>query len=450
MKLEIGADPYSGFWRRLPRSEELRRRAFCYALALSSSPATPTTTVRSLNGSLAERASRVLPFARTLRQFIRRRPGFIDVDPSRLLIGAQGGHDAIAFAESLGELRLGSTTMVDSPHVRLLQAAMEHSSSLTDAEIRASDYWAFGHSVAAIDGAWFGANDDDEFLTVTRNFIDWTLERAPRVTSSAGSPFDDHILVARVNGSPMLQVIDGHHRVAAAIVRGETSLRVNRTWLNVETPLQRRLHQLNVTRQGADALEQPLPSPDVASWTTTSDCASRLLRMVQFLGAEASSAVTQRSFLDVSSSYGWYLAEMKKFGFVVRGIETDDGASGIGRSFLGLRPEELVVGSLTESLEGLTETSDVVACFRLPELFDAGRDVGRLAKAIDRVVDHVLFVDVDEHPEGAPGGAPPRVGTLTRLLLDNTSFQRVVDLGENHDPVGGRRTTRLVAFVRED
>ena len=39
---------------------------------------------------------------------------------------------------------------------------------------------------------------------------------------------------------------------------------------------------------------------------------------------------------------------------------------------------------------------------------------------------------------------------VSRLLLDNTSFQRVVDLGENHDPVGGRRTTRLVAFVRED
>jgi hypothetical protein len=140
---------------------------------------------------------------------------------------------------------------------------------------------------------------------------------------------------------------------------------------------------------------------------------------------------------------------MKKFGYAVRGIETDDGAGSIGRSFFGLQPKEVVVGSLTESLEGLTETCDVVSCFALPELFDAGRDAGRLAKAIDRVVDHVLFVDVDEPPDGAPDGAAPRVGSLTRLLLDNTSFQRVVDLGENHDPVGGR-TTRLVAFVRED
>src|ERR1019366_851286 len=278
--------PYSGLWRRVRRLQELKRRAFCYTLALSWSPPGAATPVSSSRVSIAERVSLVLPFARQLRQFIRRRPGFIQVDPACLLVGAQGGHDAIAFAESLGELCLGSTTMEDSPHTRLLRDAAEHSGLLTDAQIRGSEYWAFAHYVADIDGAWFGARDEEEFLEVTRNFISWTLERAPRVTSSAGSPFDDHILVARIAGSSMMQVIDGHHRVAAAIVRGETSLQVNRTWLSSVTPLQSCLHELNALRRRADSLSQPLPAPDVAHWTVTSDCTSRLLRMLQFLGAE--------------------------------------------------------------------------------------------------------------------------------------------------------------------
>src|ERR1019366_10593911 len=108
MGLEIGTDPYSGLWRRVRRLQELKRRAFCYTLALSWAPPGAATPVSSSRVSIAARVSLVLPFARQLRQFIRRRPGFIQVDPACLLVGAQGGPEAIAFAEALGGLCLGS------------------------------------------------------------------------------------------------------------------------------------------------------------------------------------------------------------------------------------------------------------------------------------------------------------------------------------------------------
>jgi SAM-dependent methyltransferase len=334
--------------------------------------------------------------------------------------------------------------------VRLLRDAIENGVSLTDTQIRGSEYWAFAHYVASIDGTWFGARDDEGFLDVTRNFIDWGLARAPRVTGSAGSPFGDNILAARIAGSPMMQVIDGHHRVAVAIVRGETSLRVNRTWLGSETPLQRRVHELNRSHRRARTLQQPLPALEVAGWAVTSDCTDRLLRMMQFLAAEGSRTARRETFLDVGSSYGWLLGEMKKFGYDVLGVEADARARDIGTSFLGLVPEEVVVGSLTESLEKLPDSYDVASCFGLPEMLGGqnGRDsVGRLFKAIDRVVDGVLFVDTDERL--ASPGTSPSAGSLSRLLVDNTSFQRVVDLGENHDLVSARHRTRLVALVRE-
>jgi SAM-dependent methyltransferase len=377
------------------------------------------------------------------------------VDPSLLLVGAQGGHDAVAFASATGLLGLGSTPMDRSPHVGLLHDAIECGRPLTDDELRASAYWAFAHRVAEIDGSWFGARSDSEYLDVTRNFIDWALERSPRVTGSAGTRFEDNILVAAISGSPMFQIIDGHHRVAKAIARGDTSLRVDRTWLGTETPLQRRLLRLNANERRLKTLRQPVPARDVETgWLVASDCTDRLLRMVHFLEQLPDDDVPPRTYLDVGSSYGWYLGKMKQFGFSVLGVEPEAGAVEVGTSFYEIEPDEVVVGEPIEFVERMTGSFDVVSCFGLLSAFDgsSGRDeAGRLIKAMDGVVDRVLFVDSDEDPTYAalPPGANP--ASLTRLILDTTSFRQAVDLGDNHDPVGpwsASTSSRLIALVR--
>jgi hypothetical protein len=66
-------------------------------------------------------------------------------------------------------------------------------------------------------------------------------------------------------------------------------------------------------------------------------------------------------------------------------------------------------------------------------------------------VDRVLFVDSDEGPTYAalPPGTNP--ASLTRLILDTTSFRQAVDLGVNHDPVGpwsASSSSRLIALLR--
>jgi len=432
---------------------ETRRKAFCYVLALSTSPPTAPGTTRE---SLAVRASKVVPFSRSLRQLIRRRPRARTVHTGQLLVGAQGGHDAIAFAEAIGTLRYGSTTMAASPHVELLRTAIDRGSELSDGELRDAEYWTFGHLVLGLDGAWFGARDDEEFLRVTRNFIEWAQGRSERVTGPGGTPFEDKILVAPISGSPMLQVIDGHHRVAAAIARGDATIEVHRTWLPTETPLHRRLYELNELQHKARSLRQPLPTRDVADgWTVTSNCADRLARMRRFLDQDLPERQPPHTYLDVGSSYGWFVAEMKRLGHPVLGIESDARAVDIGTTFYGLAADDVLVGDLTERVEELTRPYDVVTCFELLGAFRGGSrlaEPGRLVKAIDRIAGHVLFVDADEHPVRA--AFPPdesRDSSLTRLVLDNTSFRRAVDLGANHDPVGARSAhsqSRLIAFVR--
>jgi hypothetical protein len=454
MQFRSKIDPNRSALRHVRRvAWEAHRRVFCYALALSPS-------LRVVHDpehvTIAERLSHVVPFARTLRQLIRRRPGHARVDPALLLLGAQGGHDAVAFSEAIGSLALGSRQMDASPHVDLLRSAVKAQRDLTDDEIRDSEYWAFAHSVSEMDGSWFGANTEVEFLEVTRNFIEWALDRAPRKTRAAGTPFDDKILVAAISDGPLFQIIDGHHRVAASIVRGNASLRVHRTWLRSVTPLQRRLLELNSAQHHAKALRQPVPAKEVETgWVVTANCADRFVRMMRFLERESSARTPEPTFIDVGSSYGWFLGEMKQFGYAVQGIVADRAFVDISTSYFGLGTEEIIVGDLTESVEQLNGASDVVSCFELLNVFDGGRgrdETARLIKAIDRIVDRVLVVDCDEDPGRASTPITDSTGTsLTRLILDNTSFREVVDLGENRDPLGAWSVcprSRLIALVR--
>jgi len=433
------------------RARTAYRKVFCYSLALS-----PSAEPSGDRATVAVRASKVLPFARTIRQHVRHRPGIRSLGPGSLLMGAQGGQDACAFASAVGTLRYGSVPMQDSPHVRLLRAAMDTQRELSDDEIRRSEYWGFAQSVRAVAGGWFGANSDEELLEVTRNFIDWGLGRTTRVTAASGSPFDDNILVAAVADSMMFQVIDGHHRVAAAIARQDPVVRAHCTWLRTETPLQRSLRESTAARQlGRTVLRQPIPAREVeVGWTVTQNCADRLIRMTRFLEAEGITGASGSTYLDVASSYGWFLGEMKRSGFSVLGIESDSSARDVGTSFYGLGADEVLVGDLLEQIEGLTSPFDVVSSFALTEACsgDASRQaVARQIKSLDRITGAVLFVDGDVPPPPQPSGVLPEAHSLTRVLIENTSFRRVVDLGENRDGQAGvdaPSRSRLLAFVR--
>lgn len=432
--------------RRLEaRARERRRGLSSYLLALSTSPAP-----HGDNNSIAVRASRVVPFARQLRQGIRRRPEHRSVEVDRLLMGAQGGKDARAFASSTGNLAYGSTLMSASPHVELLQLAVGQGGMVTDEQIRSSRYWVLAKEVTAVAGGWFGAHDDEELTAVTRNFVDWALGRCDRVTALGGSPFDDSVLVSRVSRSPMYQVIDGHHRVAAAIAKGHRQISVHCTWMATETPLQSRLLELS---GGARSLCQPVRSSEVAGWTVTVNCADRLMRILRFLERDLGGP-SARTYLDVGSGLGWYLGEMQRFGYDVLGIEPDDRQVQVGISFYGLSATQVRMGDLTHEIEELAGPYDVVTCFELPGLLQrcgTPLEATRLIKGLDRVSGRVLIVDTDEPAAASEQDQVAADRSLTSLIFDNTSFRTTVDLGANFDGTGSRTHVtgrRLLAFVR--
>lgn len=375
-----------------------------------------------------------IPFAATIRQVIRHRPGTRVVPVSRLLMGGQARLDATAFAKVIGTLRMGSTPVAEGPHTQLLETARVAGRPLTDEELLATPYLAFARQIAVEWGNYFGATSDAELLELARGLIDWGLgDSATRLTKTSGSKEGDGVLVAKVSGSDAYQVMDGHHRVAVATLRGETHVRVQRTWLNAETPL---MWRLGDAARKARSLCQPLPARELDAWRVERNCTDRLVRMERFVHSLPEMPAAG-SYLDVGVGFGWFLAAFRSQGWRVTGIATTEVSVDVATSFFDVARSDLACGDAVALLEGSTSTHEVVACLDVEAVLPQGPDrLARLLAALDERTGRVLFV---EEPDDDP--------SVTLRALAATRFAHATDLGVSADP-DGTRPSRLVALTR--
>jgi hypothetical protein len=397
-------------------------------------------------GRLADagRAVPIPPKARVvLSTVLLRRPGHITVPIDRLLLGAQGGWTAREFAERTDDLLWPSTRLVDGPHVDLLRR-----DDPTDEEIIASPYGRLARRCIDAGGHYFGARDDAGIIAGARSL----LSGEPRERRPQQSGRLDPILVAPIRGSDHYQVLDGHHRLAHAVVRGETSARVVTKWLPVTTPLQDLLLRMSWL-DGTKELYQPIDAPELAqSWTTVRRCTDRLEKMGKLL---AERGVTG-SYLDVASCYGWFVAEMGRAGFDAQGLERDPLAVPLGRAVYGLREGQIGTGDAVELLAYSERVYDVVSCFSLLHHFVLGRgSVGpeALVKLLDRATGKVLFLDTGQENEAwfrtsLEGWNAESIGDFLRR---HTTFGEIIDLGPDDDaraPYADNYGRHLFACIR--
>jgi hypothetical protein len=397
-------------------------------------------------GRLAD-ASRAVPLPPKVRVVLStallRRPWRTTVPIDRLLLGAQAGWTAREFAERTGDLLWPSTRLVDGPHVDLLRRT-----DPDDEEILASPYGRMARRCVDAGGRYFGAVDDAGIVAAARAFLAGDGgERRPEQSGRL-----DPVLVAPIRGSDCYQVLDGHHRLARAAVRGETSADVVVKWIPVTTPLQDLLLRMSWL-DGTKELYQPIDAPELAGeWTTVRRCTDRLAKMRAFLAERGVGG----SYLDVASCYGWFTAEMGKAGFDAYGIERDPLAVPLGRAVYGLRDGQISTGDAVELLTDADRTWDVVSCFSLLHHFVLGRgSVGpeELLKLLDRATGSVLFIDTgQEHEEWFRVSlAGWNAESIAEFLRRHSTFTEIIDLGPDDDarpPYAGNYGRHLFACVR--
>jgi hypothetical protein len=385
-----------------------------------------------------------VPLPSRLRGSVRKHtfvPWTREVPVERLLLGTQGDLPGSQFATRTKDLMWTSRRVGDGPHAQLLRLAAEKGASrLTDREILDSPYGALAKRCVAESGEFFGVRNPQQIVAVARAFIGRSNGESQANAFRHQSPNGATIGVARIRHSDYCQIIDGHHRAAAAAVADVKSVRVRTRWLPTTTAMQGLVTRMSWI-DGRRELYQPLPAPEFSSeWPTVRRCTDRLEKITTFLQAEELLPPVTASYLDVASCYGWFVSSMRDLGYDCRGIELDPLANPLGEAAYGLPAEMITIGDGVTILGAMSQRYDVVSCFSLLHHFILGRvdaTPEQLMELLDKVTGRVLFLDSGQSHEAWFRKTMPDWTTekLMAFLQDTTQFTRVVDLGPDADAV---------------
>lgn len=381
------------------------------------------------------------------------------VPMNRLLLGGECGVDGAKFARLTGDLLRPSRSLHDSPHSVLIRQYQEMGEALfAPGVLENTPYYRNASVCIDIFGRYFDASRDEEIEGVARRFIGRLEERDPlrgeRCRDQSG-PYDP-ILVRPIAYSDCFQVVDGHHRLALACARGEDKALVMPLSQPVLTPLQSLLLDV-LWLDGRRELYQPVEAPELKlQWVVVRRCTDRLAKMRDFLGEHDLVPPTLTSYVDLGSSYGWFVAEMSKLGFHSRGVERDPIAASVGPLVYGIRPEQIVRADIVRWLSTERTRFDVVSCLSVLHHFTLGRgsiSAEEFIRLVDNRTSRVLFLDTgqghetwfrDRLPEWNPD-------FIEVWLKKNTTFSTFHRLGNDEDAVApfvGNYSRMLFACVR--
>lgn len=379
------------------------------------------------------------PARHRLARITRWHPGLREVPVRQLLLGGQNGMSAAQFGTAMSDPLWASRRIEDGPHVALLRLARRRD-QVTDEEILGSGYARMARACIRATGRYFDATDDTGILLQARAFLDGTGGPVGgRSNGGQHSPVDQPVLVIPIADSACYQIVDGHHRAAAAVVDGRRSVPVRVRRGTTSTPLQELLRRMSWLHGGRE-LYQPVVSPELEShWPTVRKCTDRMASIDAFLAQRLGPGYTG-SYLDVASCYGWFVDQMAERGWDAEGMERDPLGAMLGRLVYGLDPERIRTGDAVSLLGHARERWDVVSCFSLLHHFVLGRgscDEVELARLLDRVTGRVLFIDTGQEHEkwfrNTLRGWDPAF--IQSFLYRHTTFDEIIDLGPDEDAV---------------
>lgn len=361
----------------------------------------------------------------------------------RLLLGGEGKIPARKYARLTQNLRRPSTPLSQSPHVRLLELYDEIGDDLFGIErLKQTEYYANARESIGLFGNYIGCRSDEDLIRQVRFFVHLYQGEgeasAPTEESRSRGAFPPLVRPVRDSGG-YYEIVDGHHRLAAAYCRGEGTAKVAVAGEAVHTPLQQLLLD-GLWTQNERILYQPVDAPEVqAEWPLVRKCSDRAEKMLRWLERNGPDKPRgETTYLDLGSNYGWFVKHMLDQGYDSRGVERDICAIEIGKEFYGLDPRRIQVQELVSFLEGTDSKFDLVSCFSVLHHFALGKAVigpEDFFRHLDRITGSVLFFDTGQAHEAwfrvkLKDWTPE---FIQDWILRNSTFTGVEPLGPDED-----------------
>lgn len=363
------------------------------------------------------------------------------VPVDKLLRGGENGISAARYAELTGEFLRPSSLVTRGPGVKFLREYDRLGDGiLAPGVFEKTDYYRNAERCMRVTGLYF-VDDTSKLVGVAERFLREYREdkegRKGRWADSDGEP----LRVRSIRHSSCFELVDGNHRIARAIAAGKEAvpaLLCDKT--PVLTPLQSLLLDV-MWIKGRKELYQPLDYPEIReNWKVIRKCTDRLSKMRTFLSQKGLLKIPGRTFLDVGSSYGWFVKRFEELGFESFGVDRDSIGCAVGMHCYGIRPEQLRSGDIGHYLRLETRRYDVVSLLSVLHHYALGMSemsAEELIGLMDKITGRVLFLDTGEAHEEVFGGALSKwtVPFIIDWLKKNTSFRTVIPLGKDEDRV---------------
>ena len=368
-----------------------------------------------------------------------------NVPMEKLLLGGENGISAGKYSRLTEHLARASTPLSMSPHVKLLEQYREIGDDLfLPGTLEKTGYYKNAAQAIDLCGYYFGATDRSMIADIARGFASRLQGDSAGPSSPGRSRTSSPVLLRKIrNSGGSYEIIDGHHRLALAYVRG---VNIHKAFIErgkgTTTPIQDLLDDCLWTR-GEPIRFQPLDYPELQSWRVVRRCSDLFQLMEAWLEAQ-SMPDDGSTYLDVGCSYGWFVHRMSELGFDAKGVDGDTAALNVGRVAYGLSPEQVIATGVQKHCRQSKEAFDVVSSFSLDHHFAQGKaalTADDYFAGIARITRKYFFFDIDQSHERWFGMSASDWNDepMIRWIKANTSFKSVTRLG--HDRVGSPHAT---------
>ena len=384
-------------------------------------------------------------------------PRLRDIDLTRTVVGGEGSYDAVSWAELTGDWQRGSTLLGDSIYVRFLEQYRDFGEKVLERKnFEHTDYFKNALRCIQFLGEYFGQRTLEGIRAQARTFVElYERIKTADLREVSFPSKKDHtqreLPVVRETLTPnTYEIVDGHHRLAAAWVSGSRNARVTVLRPAAPSGLQSLVLKANQTQNGK-TLFQPIDGPQFdSSWKVARRCPSRFAAMLDFLGSTKHD-LNAVSVLDLACSYGWFVHQFSKKGCASIGIEANAAALQVGRVAYGLRAEQLVQSDFQTFLHNFNRRFEIVLLLGVlndESLKDSASIREQIFRKIDLITGSVLFFDIEQKSRrGWRNSLLDRDGEFSmRLVKKNTSFTQVLRIGRDSDD--GRDNSLLFACCR--
>ena len=345
------------------------------------------------------------------------------------------------YARLTGNLLRSSQRAIEGPHVKLLEEYLRIGLKVLNKDFfENTEYYRNAVECISFTGSYFPyVRKNEQIIDVAQGFFEAFEGKRPdkhNSTNGHNAP-GDLIEVRAIKNSNCYELVHGNHRVASAFLRGECKISAKVLLSETTTPVQDMLFDV-LWQSGRVELYQPVNLPEVAKWPILRQCLDRFNLMKNFLTALDG---PNKTYIDIGSSYGWFVNEFMRFGYESFGVERDPFAIKIGSEIYGVPQERFFRSDIVDFLTKSHNTYDIVSCFSVAHHFALGKgsiSVEELIEKLDKITRHVLFFDTGEAHEAWFKDLLYEWNPdfIEKFLKTHTKFSKIIRLGKDQDNRG--------------